>query len=146
MTETAGHLLDMIVAEKIMGWKWMRFYDLDYQSPDGPLCRSLIAPDDRWLEPPKYVECDLSKKRERDLPTRYHGPEFSTDMAAAWTVVEMLMEEGRVFSVIKADGLRDKKSDRFTVVIDGEPRVDAKTAQLAICLAALKSKESNVQK
>jgi hypothetical protein len=69
--------LDIAVAE-ILGWKWMRYYDLDYVSPDGPLRRTLCNPAERWLEPPKYVECDLSDPRQRKLQPHYHGPKFST--------------------------------------------------------------------
>jgi hypothetical protein len=140
---TAGQKLDMLVAEKVMGWKWMRFYDLNYKSPDGPLRRTLIAPNDNWLEPPKYVECDLSKSRERKLSAFYHGPQFSTDMSAAWLVAQKV-DIGVVpfnnfyIAVFVLAGCHINNPE-------GAVEATAVTAPLAICLAALKIKGHHVE-
>lgn len=76
--------VDAMVAEKVMGWVWKRFYR--WGEPDET--RTLVDPMDNWLTAPQYVICDLSVRRERNLDTRFHGPKFSTDASADYTVVE----------------------------------------------------------
>lgn len=39
-----------------MGFRWMRWHDLDYKSPDGPVTANLCHPEQYWLEEPDYVE------------------------------------------------------------------------------------------
>lgn len=80
--------VDAMVAEKVMGWVWKRFYR--WGEPDET--RTLVDPMDNWLTAPQYVICDLSVKRERNLDTRFHGPNFSTDASADYTVLEHAMK------------------------------------------------------
>lgn len=107
----AGRELDALVAEKVMGWTFRTF-------PEG-VCPNVK----HWYCGEQYV---LMKP-------------FSTDIAAAWRVVEKLVSDGRVF-IVKGDGLRDGDfNPKWTVLCDNHPRTDAATAPLAICLAALQA-------
>lgn len=64
-------------------------------------------------------------------------PHYSTEIEAAWAVVEKMADAGRVV-ILKADGLRDGTfNPRWTVLIDSQPRTDADAAPLAVCRAAL---------
>ena len=82
-----------------------------------------------WLDDPKMMA--YLRDGEECPPPRY-----STDVAAALGVVEALRSRRRVVTV-KADGLRKPGASAYTVLVDGLPRVDAETAPLAICRAAL---------
>ena len=62
---------------------------------------------------------------------------YSTDIAAAWEVVEKMVSDGRVF-IVKGDGVRTgDHNPKWTVLVANMPRVDANTAPIAICRAAL---------
>lgn len=66
-------------------------------------------------------------------------PYYSTDIAAAWQVVEKLVADGRVF-IVKGDGLRTGDfAKKWTTLCGNQMRTDATSAPLAICLAALKA-------
>ncbi len=107
----AGREIDALVARHVMGWTYKTF-------PDGacPLVK-------HWYCGEQYV---LMKS-------------FSTSISDAWQVVEKLVIEGKVF-IVKGDGLRaGDYALKWTVLCDNQPRTDADTAPLAICLAALKA-------
>lgn len=81
--------LEALVAERVLGWHWVRFHDLEYESPDGPLARYLVPPANEWLEPPDYVVCDLSDPRQAALDTRLgYVPRYFTDPAADYAVLQ----------------------------------------------------------
>lgn len=115
MTElTAGRELDALIAEKVMGWK------LDYEFADyvgAPTVPSLRDQYDEW------------------------GmlPELSTDISAAWQVVEK-MSKAWDFAVNRIDGLN---SVSFKPDTGGKWITEyGLTASEAICLAALKAVEA----
>lgn len=101
-----GRELDALVAEKVMGWKSVehRFED-PFHRWDG------IAPEHG--------------------SHRFTVPDFSTDIAAAWEVVEKLND-----LILERDVTAE--GTRYNVVIDGI-ETWAETAPHAICLAALKA-------
>ena len=140
----AGLELDVLIAIEVWGWKWMRWHDLDYKSPDGPGRRTLVRPDSRWLEPPDWVECDLSDPRQQALSPRYHEPRWSTDWAAAGEVAEMF----RPYICLDACGRNlPECGPEWLCEIwtgsgsspEGSEKAYALTAPLAICRAALKA-------
>jgi hypothetical protein len=123
----AGRELDALVAEKVMGWK-----------PDPARCRlcgwplsdGMCTPDNCSLRPLPIVPYDIP-------------PDYSTDIAAAWQVVEHLRERD-----IWLDSLEQKWESEMTRVIFGwrDPERGALFAQEmgdtpahAICLAALRA-------
>jgi hypothetical protein len=79
--------------------------------------------------------------REMDVTIGYHVmdlvappeiyPEYSTDIAAAWEVVEQMQKNGYCFD---ADGNALRRRIRFGV---GQEIGEAETMPLAICRAAL---------
>lgn len=114
----AGRELDALVAEKVMGWE------------PGPGGIHLFPPKD---EP--------NRKRF----TRWNGearvteiPHYSTDIAAAWEVVEKLGHKFQMFL-----NTRGKWTEADFVHwpdnLKGYVAASADTAPLAICLAALKA-------
>jgi hypothetical protein len=142
-TMEAGWELDVVVAVEVEKWKWMRYFDLDYQSPDGPLRRTLVDPSERWLEPPEYVECDLTDSRQRELSPSYHGPAWSCDIAAAWELVQWVRQQDEATRGMfhhALIGQRDqwdytqtiRKSVAYWLMLNAD-------LPLAICRAALKA-------
>jgi hypothetical protein len=122
----AGRELDKMVAEKVMGNLtsdepvWQRTYNL----PDG-LCETT-----------------------RDRVLRRTLPNYSTDIAAAWEVVNRIHADTKLVFQLAApqqDYVNEKWRANFNKKwwLDESPyyyEVDADTAPLAICLAALKAK------
>jgi hypothetical protein len=125
---TAGRELDAIIAEKVMGGKHVK-ESVPYTMIDPYTSEEMELFDHRdyW----EFPQPDW-----KGLPL----PRFSTSIADAWLVVEKLVGRGRVF-IVKGDGLRTGNNPKWTVLCDGVERVDADTAPLAICLAALKAVE-----
>ena len=60
-------------------------------------------------------------------------PNYSSDISAAFKVVEKLSYEGAIV-IIKSDGLRKIGAPRYTIIINNE-RVDHDNLPMAICLA-----------
>lgn len=122
----AGSELDMLVAEKVMGYVWRRINSL----------RSILTlPDSHEpvvvKEGKQFTLIGYQKK---------HLPAYSTDIAAAWTVAERLRNDftrveihlvENVACVLLAVG--DELSENYPVT------TEAVTAPIAICLAALKA-------
>lgn len=113
-----GRELDALVAEKVMGWRpWSGGYY--YGSADGQVMVCL---------------------HENDGMARYWSP--STDIAAAWRVVERL-HTGRTFGLdwLGFDGEEWRCCFGWSENDDhlGFHHAEAATAPLAICLAALKA-------
>lgn len=114
-----GRALDALVAERVMGW---------------------VGGGKYWIDPSNPAEMYGAGFTIGN--TDYDIPPFkpSTDIAAAWLVVERLSEQGRVL-LVKADGNRKYSGAlRYTVTINGiDGRFDSNSAPHAICLAALKA-------
>ena len=117
----AGRELDALVAEKVMGWTFQTF-------PEG------ACPEVRhW-----HRTSPIPEERSPEWAASFIGacPRFSTDLAAAWTVVEKLRGCDQ-WPEIGATGRS------WYCEFEGEPGVIVEgfgdTAPLAICRAALEA-------
>lgn len=125
----AGREMDALVAEKVMGAKWdekrcrVCGWPLD---PEGGLCR----PDD----------CSERPQRKGDGRADAHAF-YSTDITAAWLVVERMREMGYALdSWSSGNGDTDHPwTDAIFVKELDETLCREKTFPLAICRAALKA-------
>jgi ABA sandwich protein len=117
--------LDALVAERIFGWRWMR------SSVSG---RQAIFPMDQH---PEWFTAPASRVEGLANDWDCRLPHYSTDMAAAWLVVEKLKKaECRV--IIRATPndcgydceIEKSKSDWWSIGQESAP--------IAICQAALK--------
>ena len=127
----AGRELDALVAERVMGYVWKD------ESPSG-----------RFLNSPEGWPAGYVPQGSSEMTWTSHLPHYSTDIAAAWLVVERLMN-------VDADDAShryclDFRADRepwgsdapFVVEIRTQNAkrlayVSADTMPLAICRAAL---------
>jgi hypothetical protein len=136
----AGRETDALVAERVMGWAW--------QTKDGST---------RWLAPP--AQCgDFGHERPASgdealegawwleaKPSDLHWivPHYSTDIAAAWQVVESVVERGYMVTVVQEDDAAVRVYlDHPSQVEDLDEIGVAPTAPLAICRAALAAVEA----
>ena len=133
--------LDQQVAVEILGWKWMRFYDLHYWDPDSSnhKIRRTICKPGTWLDfpdnsTPKYVECDLTNPEE--LALEPFGPycAFSSDMGEAAEVIEVMANRGYTLSLSLYEGEWLSVWEGRTGRMIGE---SASSLPMAICLSAL---------
>lgn len=110
---TAGRELDALIAEKVMGWKVFR------NGEHGP---------HRW-------EAETDRGTLRVIDSSYSGDGFSpsTDIAAAWEVVEKVRKEAGDFQLALVD-----YGSAWAARFDKASAVE-RTAPHAICLAALKA-------
>lgn len=132
----AGRELDALIAEKVMGWKRIPV------PPDanGHFAGEALMQTD---PPPNFRWNPLGK-----IPFDTWVPHFSTDIAAAWQVVEKLVAEGYCPALLYDDeghwglffdGVSQAEAQPESYVVFTTPAW-ADTAPLAICLAALKAK------
>lgn len=117
----AGREMDAMVAERVMGWKLNmggRVVRPDGSSFKGPV-------EDRWLDPnPHYQQYSLAP--------------YSTDIAAAWKVVEKMLELD--FHCVLGARSRSAYACYFTKDPHAKTETDyTSSAPLAICRAALKA-------
>lgn len=125
MTLEPGRDLDAKVAEAL-GWIWV-------EHPDADLV---------YFRPPDMFRYGAVCRKDRgDLEYTNALPHYSTDIAAAWKVVEAMYEQGLVV-LIKSDGLRRRDDEkRYTILVSQiDHRIDSDTAPHAICLAFLNAK------
>lgn len=126
----AGYELDALVAEKVMGWT-----ERDSRGPGGHPMR-------RWF-PPQNGPWEW----DQDEPKPY-----STDIAAAWEVVEKLATDGWFQILCNPNGPDGKQVWRVELdppsqsgerlharVLEGTDRSYGDTAPVAICRAGLKA-------
>ncbi len=119
----AARRLDGMIAEKVMGWA----------RPSRP-----YQPWDKRPDVPGVMLC-----RQHELPP------FCTDIRSAWDVVEKLRERFTIDVSIDSESanVRIFTGDRYEL-LPGAVRdlafVEAPTAPMAICLAALKAVENQV--
>ena len=125
--------MDALVAEKVMGFHLMRYINYPDREP-------VINP---AMFPPDYTDEQI------------RIPNYSTDIAAAWLVVEKMSELGWYFNIATTDpydvtfsvDVRDERHGTWDE--DGQEDgwithdVRANTAPLAICRAALKAVEND---
>lgn len=128
----AGHELDALVAEHVMGATWERHANahrdwLAFDHADSAKWRAVFATRDDDGNVEVWSAC----------------PDYSTDVSVAWQVVEKLHEWGLIVTISKGPdnftwdvrGWNDRTNDS-RYIAHGE------TAPLAICLAALKAVEA----
>lgn len=139
---TAGRELDALVAEKVMGWRRSLgcFDNRNNWNPEGvilvPFPGTEYGPKREWTTNP--------------ITNTRNVPHYSTDIAAAWEVVERLRENGWVIGI----GIDDEPwedpagggTHGCSLLGCNRGRTDATdireyadTTPLAICLAALKA-------
>jgi hypothetical protein len=116
----AGREMDALVAEHLMGWRLVKrgrrvATGPDYEGPGEILGFSGNADARRWIA----QVC----------------PAYSTEIAAAWSVVELFPETGRGLHLMQSMA----RGGRWRCTFDMEDGVWGDTAPHAICLAALKS-------
>lgn len=115
-----GPELDALIAEKVMGLKLHihRYYGLSGKlEPSGP-----------YLEPQDWGG---------SVPTR--PKPYSTDIAAAWRVVERLRELGWIVDLFDEGRGWSVSFERDRTISSANNQADALTAPHAICLAAMKA-------
>jgi hypothetical protein len=124
----AGRELDMLVAEKVMGCQWRRFGNLG-----------------EVLSPPNSLHSWADTHRGERRPT-FMLPAYSTDIAAAWEVVEAAGPFVKLTHGIALDGqtqgwLWECLLYRKDEVSPRQAFAHGVTAPLAICRAALAAVE-----
>lgn len=129
--------LDALIAEKVMGYVWSRSETAPagWAGPNG----DLLAPW-RWLVRSGsrgYVPVIGGESRFID-----NLRHFSTDIRAAWEVVELLNRKGRWPQIQYGPNEDGFESWHVELVNPCDVKIAAETAPLAICLAALKAVES----
>lgn len=115
----AGRELDALIAEKVMGWKVVPGQYKHIVPPNAQLERSTFC---------EYVTSSLSVPAMK-LPT------YSTDIRAAWEIVEKLCPQEDEFQLKRFN----KKEWDCNFSYFMETSCQADTAPHAICLAALKA-------
>ena len=117
----AGRDMDALVAEKVMGWNNIEGGH-GHPTESGP-----------------FVDCGcLSHAYQKQ-----EIPHYSTDIAAAWEVVEKMMDEGE-YTSLECYGGRYCFHIHLTADTDDIHIEVAETAPLAICSAALAAKGVSV--
>ena len=148
MSEAAGkpiltlREIDRLIAERIFGVRPCKEWKpANLGSAGGPV---LIHGD--WMKPVKHeYECYPDIEDIKTIQGTLGGPaRYTTDIAAAWQLVEKMRERG--FGVLIACGAEVSKYEveitpAQSEYAKGERRIvfTEATAQLAICLAALKA-------
>lgn len=156
-----GRELDAMVAERVMGWRWMKWAAVT----DDPL--SALVPPAEIYNRRHWRPSDVSAERYYDWDTigwtdkadKFHSgfPRYSTDIAAAWDVAEKMQSELR--EVGSRGGICDVRLTVHRYGPDGAYRVVfskhpmrrlyaaawSKSLPHAICLAALKAVGEGVE-
>lgn len=147
MAETmeAGRELDALVAERVFGWVWKLDEDRYGNGRTSGLYRIICDPA-LWGD--EYPLLGLAKGDEpAHIDRPYNGqnpPRYSTDITAAWLVVEKLLADAHDI-VIRPNGVASDRLARVEIGVcvdgsfgsDDEYCADALTTPHAICLAAL---------
>jgi hypothetical protein len=131
----AGRELDALIAEKVMGYRWLTKWMGEpgeyLESPDGFLAG--------WRRSDGGITGHLDGVAKNTVLRPY-----STDIAAAWEVVEKITSSGRLMGGV-TKRLNGKYSALVSEQLGGGVFVmsdDVDTAPLAICRAALKAVET----
>ena len=119
-TMPVGRETDALIAEKVMGWKSI--------GTDGV---------STYGKPP-VVTREL-QDHGTGIKGLYHVPRYSTDIAAAWQAVSFFQSRGWFVSVIFDPRFNGTWKCCFETQKGGSGYIEADTAPLAICLAALKA-------
>jgi len=125
-----GQALDVLIAERIMGWR---------RGKGGAICGAGYESSSYWYD---------AEDRRRDPCTTDIFANMcewspSTDIAAAWAVVEQMQQRGYSFCLYdyhRVDATpRNEVWHAIFINYEGSPAACAKTTPLAICKAALKA-------
>ena len=122
----AGRELDARVGEQVMNWRWLNFG----RSYGGV---AMLPPEEWQKYLPEYLANNTVVSCTGNPPERL--PRFSSDIAAAWAVIEKMREREIMVSVSWGKDGGWWCSIRRTAWPFEGPYADA--APLAICLAAL---------
>lgn len=149
--------IDVLVAEKVMGWKWHRCHE---KNPEGETVYWFTDHEPpEWWERPTEVESPPPEHRGSVLRVFIGPPPYSTDIAAAWQVVEKMREiacqvdvtSHGEHEVVLAHGvvcyIHGFNEDFWREgMLDADYSAVADTAPMAICLAALRAINVEVPK
>lgn len=143
---TASRELDAEIAEKVMGWMWVEHSPKQQALPGFTSVVRFLA-DPKWVKglgsDPSWfiVPADMTTPVAEDVDAGI--PHYSTDIAAAWQVVEKMRERGLNVSITADYGWRAPWECCMYLPGAREqwPCADADTAPMAICLAARKALE-----
>jgi len=126
----AGRELDALVAEHIFGWKRIAEGSVSINVPSG----ETVLLNDLFVSPDDYERVKVVGSA---LVAPMNLPDFSTDISAAWGVVEKVIRlVNRGFELSVTNHYPDIYG--VDVRFDGHDMVNGNTIPLAICRAALK--------
>ena len=133
--------LDMLVAERVMGWEWWNACGKSHICPpfvkDYPTFRHELHFRRGKDGDPEPIENYYSNYGNLSIPR------YSSNIAAAWEVVEKMRTNGWFFSLADSIELPDFIARFTTCPPVGSPIPDHSamnvSAPLAICLAALRA-------
>lgn len=147
-TLPAGRELDALVAERVMGWEWLE-RRMDVHDPSTAR-KALFPPSDsEWIRinynerdwsaassaTPRFHDWDEAALRSKGGAAELCLPYYSSDIAAAWQVVEKMAEKGDLIFLQTHRGDDEQYAATFV-----EPfTAYAPTVPLAVCRAALKA-------
>jgi hypothetical protein len=128
----AGRELDALVSEKVMGRQWFTFIHQSYLL-EPQVAEHICFHGSSWT---KGKTADWDSESQILTNLRFQRvPDYSTDIAAAWEVVEKL-------GLLKTSRLTQDNPDEWVVETKEHDPLDiasGETAPLAICRAALKA-------
>lgn len=134
--------LDMVFAEKVLGYVWMRYAGHPDECGDGVIEANMCSPED-WATYDKGKDGDRGrymlddgKYPREECPSRGRVPLFTEDLECAFRAVEKL---GPGFALNFAVG--DKGKPVWMACFKDSGVQQAATPALAVCLAALKHVE-----
>ena len=148
----AGQELDMLVAEKLFGWRWWRWQPYSYGGASempvhatwyGSAADPIFVPPHRFFGPtvdwhdfPGWKPKPWDGKEELAIVgMRTDLPDYSTDIAAAWLLLEKIG-----YPSLIGNGWSDGKSKgKHSCHIEGQKQITcfADSVPLAICRACL---------
>jgi hypothetical protein len=120
--------IDVLVAEKVMGWKRMRWCDWQKDT------RTSLTYS--WHDTSGQMTELAEDSNDYYNPKEAWSP--STDIAEAWQVAEFLTKKWQHWSLVNYGNRWEVYENPYDVG-DYPPDSVGETAQLAICLAALKA-------
>jgi hypothetical protein len=135
----AGDAIDLLVAQRLFGW---RRIDEDDEQPEA--VPYYVGPNGEAFYP-------TVRAKFPNLPRtgRHELPPFSSDISAAWQVVEKTKERGWLVHILQCTDGFVVNAREYHLPADGDwgksmlasglVQVEADTAQLAICRAALRA-------
>ncbi len=117
MTTTEQRELDAFIAEKVMGWKWMKYLPEENHAYSG--CRTLTN------EPHKYLVKSNGKEPLAE-DAFYNVPKYTTDRAASDALDDKILAEHAGYR-ITFDGKNYTMTDTILQISEKHP--DKKTCR-----------------